>query len=154
MGSTRCRGLQERIVHSYSEVAKPCWLRGILLLSWLGLLSACAMATPSLEAVSAPPDSAKIAPALQVALLGLGQGKTIRTHRWVQDTQGRIQVYVYVHHATAKIPAILQQAGLTHMVNVPELNVVEGWIVPSRIPALTRLSWVTRITLPRYARPR
>ncbi len=154
MGFTWRRGWQERIAYSHSDVAKSCWLRGILLLSWLGLLSACAVDTPSLEA-GATPDSAKIAPALQVALQGLDQGKTTgRPHRWVQDTQGRIQVYAYVSHATGGILATLQQAGMTHIVNVPELNVVEGWVAPSRIPALTRLPWVTRITLPRYARSR
>jgi len=154
MGSTRCRVLQERIVHCHSHVVKTCWFRGFLLLSWLGLLSACALVTPAPQAAATTPDSAKVAPALQMALQGLDQGKSGTPNRWVQNAQGRIQVYVYVRHAPGKILPSLQRAGLTHMVNVPELNLVQGWVAPARIPALTRLSGVTRITLPRYARPR
>ncbi len=141
---------------SRSLSATICWLRGSLLASCLGLLSACAVAVPTSAPAgsSAIPDSAKVAPALQMALQGLDQGKSANLKRVAEDTQGRIQVYVYVRRAPGEVLARLQQAGLTHMVNVPELNVVEGWVIPSRIPALTKLSWVTRISLPRYARPR
>ncbi len=154
MGFTRYSGLQEQIVRFQSDTAKTYWLRGIWLLSWLGLLSACAVAVPTPGSVGTPSDLAKIAPALQMALQGLDKGKPVAPHRLVQDTLGRIQVYVYVRHAPGKVLASLQQAGLARMVNVPELKVVEGWIIPSRIPALTGLPFVTRITLPRYARPR
>lgn len=154
MNSIRCNGLHERILRSRRHTATAWWLRGILLLSWLGLLGACAAALPVPEAAGTPPDSAKIAPALQMALQSLDEGKPVAPHRLAQDTQGRIQVYVYVHRAPGEVLAPLQQAGLTRMVNVPELNLVEGWVRPSQIPALTGLSFVTRITLPRYARPR
>ncbi|MGB9429738.1 MAG: hypothetical protein WCC11_07680 [Gammaproteobacteria bacterium] len=70
------------------------------------------------------------------------------------DSQGRIQVYVYVSSTSADVVTALAAHGLRNVVVSPEMQIVQGWVRPRDMDKLAALSFVTRITPPRYARPR
>ncbi|MGH8320929.1 MAG: hypothetical protein ACRESX_09795 [Gammaproteobacteria bacterium] len=70
------------------------------------------------------------------------------------DSQGRIQVYVYVDTDPAEVMSALSARGLQDALASPVMHIVQGWVKPQDLSNLAALPFVTRITPPRYAQPR
>ena len=109
-----------------------------------------AAATPDIGA------SGKIAPVLLTAMQQLQSGTaTLPLSGPVHsDTQGRIQVYVYVTGTSGEAVTALQNRGLQDTVVSPAMHIVQGWVKPADMVNLVALPFVTRITPPLYGRPR
>ncbi|MGA9854373.1 MAG: hypothetical protein WBR29_03730 [Gammaproteobacteria bacterium] len=70
------------------------------------------------------------------------------------DSQGRLQVYVYVSDFSPDSMAALTSHGLADAMPSPSLHLVQGWVKPQDIDGLASLAFVTRITPPHYAQTR
>lgn len=70
------------------------------------------------------------------------------------DSQGRLQVYVYIDSSSSENLATLVGRGLVKAMPSPALHLVQGWLRPQDLGAIAGLPFVTRITPPRYAQPR
>lgn len=100
--------------------------------------------------------SGKIAPTLLTAMQQLqsGTAKLPLTGPVHSDTQGRIQVYIYVTGTSSETVTSLQNRGLQDTVVSPAMHIVQGWVKPRDLVNLAALPFVTRITPPQYGRPR
>ena len=99
--------------------------------------------------------SSKIAQTLLNAAQQLRCGVSLPANGPVRsDAQGRLQVYVHVSSTTPEAVAALASHGLQDAAVSPEMNIVQGWVSPANLVNLAALSFVTRITPPRYAHPR
>lgn len=110
------------------------------------LIAACQATAASPSAVSP-----KIAQEVTAALAQLESGQALAPQKARSDADGRLQVYVYVSDFSAATLEALKAAGLKQPEPSPPLGLVQGWIAPGDVSALTALDVVTRITLPRYA---
>lgn len=99
-----------------------------------------------------PPSSAKIAPDVAAAAQAMLAGRDI-TPPARSNVAGRLQVYIYVATVSDATVADLGTHGLSDMVPSVSMSIVEGWARPQDLDTLAALSFVTRITLPHYARP-
>lgn len=120
-----------------------------------GLLSA-ACSTGLAVAAQNPGENDKIAPALASAARQLESGtrQPPLTGLVRSDTAGNIQVYVHVTDTSAAHLDELGKHGLQNMLASPALRIVQGWVKPQYLTELAALSFVTRVTPPRYAIPR
>ncbi|MGH8282716.1 MAG: hypothetical protein ACRESE_02600 [Gammaproteobacteria bacterium] len=100
--------------------------------------------------------TAKIAPILANAArqLGTGNGQAQLDGPVRSDSQGRIQVYIYVVTTSAEVVSTLKAQGLQNVVVSPAMQIVQGWVKPKDLDKLATLPFVTRITPPTYAYPR
>ena len=114
------------------------------------ILAGC-MATET--ASSAPAGQGKIAPSVEAAAQELEKGESLEPGARA-DTQGRLQVYVYVSDASTATLTRLTQAGLVGASGATDMGIVQGWIAPDALTHLAGLDCVRNITLPRYAVPR
>ena len=122
-------------------------------------LAACAHRTPTQPAATgaAVVATGKIAPVLKVVAQQLAAGKSPSdfTHGPVRaNSQGRLQVYIYVSSLSSGNLSILAEQGLADAMPSPALHLVQGWVKPHDLDRLAGLQFVTRITPPRYAQPR
>ena len=93
----------------------------------------------------------KIAPPVTLAAQKLVQGLPLDGRLARSDGNGRLEVYVYLDGFTPENLAAVAAKGLTAGVPSPQMGVVQGWVKPGDLAALSALACVTRITLPRYA---
>ena len=100
--------------------------------------------------------SGKIAPALLNAAQRLQDRATQLplTGPVRSDSQGRMQVYVYVTSTSGGSVSALQVHGLQDVVVSPGMHVVQGWVKPEDLVNLAALPFVIRISPPQYGRPR
>ncbi|HEX4300895.1 MAG TPA: hypothetical protein VH327_08500 [Gammaproteobacteria bacterium] len=110
-----------------------------------GMLMGCSAADPAIQA--------KISPAVATAEQELEKSDTLNPGART-DSQGRLQVYVYVTDTSAGTLARLTQAGLVGASASADMGLVQGWIAAHDLTGLARLPCVKIITLPRYAVPR
>jgi hypothetical protein len=99
----------------------------------------------------------KISPLLETAAQQLMQGKSSKEfHSGLvrADDQGRLQVYIYVSSFSPKNLATLSVRGLVNAKPSPSLHLVQGWLRPRDLESMAGLTFVIRITPPRYAYPR
>ena len=115
------------------------------------LASACSQAAPDMSPVGA---SDKVAAAVTRAVSRLEAGLPLDGQQARSDSDGRLEIYVYVRDTSADCLAALTAAGLRSAVPSPAMGVVQGWIAPRDVSALAALDVVTRITLPQYAQHR
>jgi hypothetical protein len=111
------------------------------------------MAAETASSAAAPADQGKIAPPVEAAAQELEKGESLEPGARA-DTQGRLQVYVYVTDASTATLNQLTRAGLLGASGSAEMGVVQGWIAPDALTSLAGLDCVRNITLPRYAVPR
>ena len=119
-------------------------------LLWL-MLAACAN-TDGQAAIPTPAD--KIAPPVALAAQRLSHGLPLDGREARNDGNGRLEVYVYVRGITPENLAALTAKGLSSGVPSDALDIVQGWVRPDDLAALSSLAFVSRITLPRYASSR
>lgn len=93
----------------------------------------------------------KIDPELAAVADGLTHGMPVTART---DTNGRLQVYVYVSDTSSATLAQVAAAGLADSQPSPGMDVIQGWVSPKDLAAMAELTCVRRITLPRYAAPR
>lgn len=117
-----------------------------------GILMGC-MAAGNASPAGDAPIQAKISPTVAAAKQVLEKGETLPPGARA-DSQGRLQVYVYVTDTSADTLARLTQAGLAGMTSAADLGLVQGWIATHDLATLAGLSCVKVITLPRYASSR
>jgi hypothetical protein len=99
--------------------------------------------------------SGKITQTLLNAAQQLQRGVSLPANGPVRsDVQGRLQVYVHVSSTAPEAVAALASHGLQDTAVSPEMNIIQGWVSPANLANLAALSFVTRITPPRYAHPR
>jgi hypothetical protein len=101
---------------------------------------------------AAPGDTAKVAPAVAAAMQALASGTSLAAPAR-SDAQGRLEIYVHVTEPSDELVKQLTALGLANAILSREMSVVEGWLAPRDLDGIARLAVVTRITLPRYARP-
>jgi len=146
-------------MHKPDVGIRRAWPRGVALsISLLGL-AACAHNTPLQPAAigAAVVATGKIAPVLKVVARQLAAGRSPSdfTHGPVRtDSQGRLQVYVYISSLSPDNLAILAKQGLADAMSSPALHLVQGWVKPQDLDGLADLPFVTRITPPRYTQLR
>ena len=111
----------------------------------LALLAGCqgTVATP-------PTLDQKIATEVTAALSQLKTGQALDPQHARSDAKGRLEIYVYVTEVSETTVQVLAAAGLKRPTASP-MGLVQGWIAPGDLGALTSLPVVVRITLPRYA---
>ena len=105
----------------------------------------------------APAAAAKVSPSLTAVAAQLESGvppATFARGAVRADSQGRLQVYVYVDQLTPAVLVTLAARGLERIVPSPALHLVQGWVNPRNLNTLAGLPFVMRITPPRYALPR
>jgi len=124
-------------------------VRWIAPLVWL-TLAACVDAGAAGQAPSSTPTD-KISPSVALAAHKLIQGLPLDGLPARSDAKGNLEVYVYVTGLTPENLAALAAKGLMGSVPSPGMGVVQGWVKPVDLAALSALPCVSRITLPRYA---
>lgn len=122
-------------------------LRLATFIGLVALLVAGCQATAASPSASSP----KIAQEVTAALTQLGSGQALAPQQARSDSDGRLQVYVYVSDFSAASLQALEASGLKRPEPSPSMGVVQGWIAPGDVSALAALDVVTRITLPHYA---
>jgi hypothetical protein len=123
------------------------------LAAMLGALlgEACAAGAPSSASTHAV-DAAKISPEVAAAAQALAAGH-VPPAPARGDDQGRLQVYIYVTQPPPDAVATLAALGTGNPMFSQSLSLVEGWLRPQDLGRIAALPFVTRISLPRYARP-
>jgi len=132
------------------------WPGGVALSIVLLGLAACAHSTP-IQPAATGTAAEKIAPMLKSVAQQLAAGRLpsdFTTGQVRADSQGRLQVYVYISSLSPDDLAILAKQGLADAMPSPVLHLVQGWVKPQDLDGLAGLPFVTRITPPRYAQLR
>jgi hypothetical protein len=135
------------------------WLRNFALATTLIGLTACAQSAPAQpDTVStSAPISSKLSPRLQAAAQQLMAGRSpmeFQSGLVRADSQGRLQVYVYIDDfAPANLSALITH-GLVDAMPSPSLLLVQGWVKPQDLDVIASLAFVSRITPPHYAQTR
>ena len=125
-------------------------LTRIMPLLWL-MFAACVKADGQTASVTL---ADKIAPSVTLAAQRLSQGLPLDGREARSDGGGRLEIYVYVSDITPENLTALSAKGLSSDVPSTAMGVVQGWVRPDDLAALSSLAFVSRITLPRYASPR
>lgn len=122
------------------------------------LLAGCmAGQTQPISHSAARGEAGKIAPVLAAAAKRLAAGTPASAFAQGPvraDSEGRLQVYVYVSDLSSAAQAELAANGLKAGRAVAALHLVEGWVRPEHLPELAALPFVRRIAPPQYGRTR
>ena len=146
-------------MHASGVSIYTAWPRGLALLIMLFGLMACAQSAPAQpDTVSTTaPTASKVSPILKTAAQQLMNGSppsAFHSGLVHADSQGRLQVYVYINDFSPDNLATLAAHGLVDAMPSPSLHLVQGWVRPQDLEGLASLAFVPRITPPHYAQTR